>query len=254
MPEHPSFQSIDHRPWPLPATRWNWRQSWLDLAFLHYRVEADAMRQLIPKELEIQEFDGSAWVGVVPFRMAGVMRRGIPDMPGFSSFLELNVRTYVEHRGRPGVWFFSLDTNSWPFVFGGRYVYGLPYHPARMRQTVSDGWHTFASARRDGRASFLARYRPTGETGFANAGGFEHWATERYCLYSHGARRGLERVDVHHAPWPLRKAEAEISDCEILSAAGIRLEGQNPVCHFSTGVHVVSYPIEKLRNLPGPLL
>lgn len=251
---HPSLQRIDHRPWPLPALEWNWRQSWTDLAFIHYRVEKSVLQRLLPEGLMPQEFEGSAWVGVVPFRMAGVMRRGLPDVPGFSSFLELNVRTYVEYQGRAGVWFFSLDTNSWPFVFGGRHVYGLPYHPAKMRQEVADGWNQFSSQRRGGNASFSARYRPQGEIGFAEAGSFEHWATERYCLYSHSSRRGMERVDVHHAPWPLRRAEVEIRENTLLDAAGISTDDSAPVYHFSSGVHVISYPIEKLRSVPEPLV
>lgn len=93
---HESLPHLDHRPWPLPDKPWAWRQSWLELAFIHYRVTAVSIRQLIPPTLTIQEFDRSAWVGLVPFRMAGVMRRGLPDIPGVSTFPELNLRTYVE--------------------------------------------------------------------------------------------------------------------------------------------------------------
>lgn len=247
---HESFQYLEHRPWPLPEVEWNWRQSWMDLAFIHYRVDSRAIAKFLPHNLTIQEHDGSAWVGVVPFKMSGVMRRPFPDMPGFSNFLELNVRTYVERDGKPGVWFFSLDTNSLPFVFGGRYVYGLPYHHARQRLTTDDVWQHFTSTRISSDASFDARYHPTGDLYFAEKGSFDHWATERYCLYSYSKRRGTERVDVHHAPWPLQRAEAEIRDIGILKAAGIDPLDSSPVCHFSRGVHVVSYPIEKLTTPP----
>jgi uncharacterized protein len=115
---HESLRYLDHRPWPLPTTPWAWRQSWLDLAFIHYRVATSALRTIVPAGLTVQEFDGSAWVGLVPFRMAGVMRRGLPDIPGFSMFPKLNLRTYVERDGKPGVWFFSLDAASWPIVLG----------------------------------------------------------------------------------------------------------------------------------------
>ncbi len=204
------------------------------------------MKNMLPPGLELQQFDGSAWVGLVPFRMSGVMRRHLPDMPPFSSFPELNLRTYVEAGGKPGVWFFSLDADCWPIVFGGRHVYGLPYHAARMSQKHEDGWISFSSVRRSGGVAFQARYRPVVERFQAEPGSFEHWASERYCLYSHGRRRGLERVEVQHPPWPLQRAEVEIEHSEILQAAGIEPLGE-PVCHFSPGVHVVSYPIEKLR-------
>lgn len=78
---HFSLLNVDHRPWPLPAGPWRWRQSWLDATFLHYRVDIRELRPLIPSELRIQEFDGTAWVGLVPFRMADVMRRPFPVIP-----------------------------------------------------------------------------------------------------------------------------------------------------------------------------
>jgi len=244
---HSALREVDHRPWPLPESGWTWRQSWLDLAFIHYRVVSDRLRKLIPHEVVLQEFDGSAWVGLVPFRMAGVMKRPLPDLPGFSEFPELNLRTYVEVGGKPGVWFFSLDAASWPVVFGGRNFYGLPYFSAKMRQERVDGWWDYSSRRRSGFARFSAWYPSIGDVFFAEQGTFEHWAAERYCLYSGGAGRGLSRVEVHHAPWPLQRAEVEIEACELLQAAGIEPTGDAPVCHFSRGVDVISFGVEKLR-------
>ena len=199
---HPAFESVAHRPWPLPAREWTWRQSWLDLAFVHYRVSSREIRELIPAQLHIQEFDGSAWLGLVPFRMTGVMRRPLPDIPLFSSFPELNLRTYVEFEGKPGVWFFSLDAASWPVVFGGRRIYGLPYFSARMQIEQNAGWYDFSSERRSSPAKFKARYRPLSESFFPRLGTFEHWAVERYCLYAASKDHRISRVEVQHAPWP----------------------------------------------------
>ena len=242
---HPALLTVVHRPWPLPKRKWKWRQSWLDLAFIHYRADARKLRPLLPAGLQLQEFDGSAWVGLVPFRMAGVMRRPFPDIPHFSSFPELNLRTYVEFEGKPGVWFFSLDADSWPIVFGGRRIYNLPYFSARMRQHFGEGWYSYSSVRRSGGAHFKARYRPVGDVFTAATGTFEHWATERYCLYSFSDRRGLERVEVHHAPWPLQRAEVVIEQSSILAAAGLVPLADEPVIHFSSGVHVVSFTPEE---------
>lgn len=241
---HPALRSVEHRPWPLPESAWTWRQSWVDLAFIHYRVPGDHLRRLLPRGLTLQEFDGSAWVGLVPFRMAGVMKRPLPNMPGFSEFPELNLRTYVEAGGKPGVWFFSLDAASWPVVWGGRNLYGLPYFLAKMQQTRAGGWWNYSSRRNSGCARFEARYRPAGEVFYAQPGTFEHWAAERYCLYSGSDDRGLRRVNVHHVPWPLQRAEVEIQTCEMLTAAGIEPTGDVPVCHFSAGVDVISYRVE----------
>src|SRR5690606_23097445 len=113
----PAFQSIEHRPWPLQKSKWIWSLSWLDLAVGHYRIDAKQINHRLPDGLKLQEFDGTAWVGLVPFRMAGVMRRPFPDLPPFTTFPELNLRTYVEKDGKPGVWFFSLDADCRPLVW-----------------------------------------------------------------------------------------------------------------------------------------
>jgi uncharacterized protein len=186
--------------------------------------------------------------------MAGVMRRPWPDIPYFSSFPELNLRTYVEADGKPGVWFFSLDADSLPIVLGGRLIYNLPYFTARMRQKWSAERCMFTSARRSSDASFAASYRPLGEVFFTKPGSFEHWATERYCLYSLSKGQGLCRVEVHHAPWPLQSAEVSIEQCSIFSAVGLEPLKTQPICHFSSGVHVVSFPKQTAAQpIRGPI-
>ncbi|MEO8501940.1 MAG: DUF2071 domain-containing protein, partial [Vicinamibacteria bacterium] len=82
---HPALTRLDHRPWPIPPRAWTWRQSWRDLLFAHWPIEARALRPLIPEGLKVQESDGTAWIGVVPFRMTGVMRRHLPDLPWISA-------------------------------------------------------------------------------------------------------------------------------------------------------------------------
>lgn len=238
---HPALHQVDHRPWPLPRHDWKWRQSWLNLAFIHYRVPPAKIKPLLPARVRLQEFDGSAWIGLVPFCMARVMRRPFPDLPPFSSFPELNVRTYVEVGGKPGVWFFSLDADSWLAVFGGRHIYNLPYFSASMQLRRDHSGFAFRSVRRLGHARFAARYCPAGDVFFPEPGTFEHWATERYCLYSFSPRRGVARVEVHHAPWPLQRAELDVQECSVLASANISPLEQRPVCHFSTGVDVISF-------------
>jgi uncharacterized protein YqjF (DUF2071 family) len=251
---HRLLRETAHRPWPLPRRGWAWRQSWLDLAFVHYRVDPAQLRQRLPAGLQLQEFDGSAWVGLVPFRMAGVTRRPLPSFPQLSSFHELNLRTYVEADGRPGVWFLSLDADSRLAVLGGRRFYGVPYFHARITQVARDGWFEYSCARRGGGAIFRGRYRPVGGPFIPARGSFGHWAAERYCLYSNAPGGGLARVDVHHAPWPLQEAEVEIRESSMLAAAGIVPAEGRPRSHFSTGVDVLTYSLEEMperSNDPG---
>ena len=121
----PGVPDLRRRPWVM-------RMRWVDLLFAHWAVDADALRTKLPDGLELDLYDGQAWLGIVPFVMEDVGPRGLPAPPAAGRFPELNVRTYVRHEGRPGVWFLSLDAASRPAVEGARTGFGLPYFHATM--------------------------------------------------------------------------------------------------------------------------
>jgi uncharacterized protein len=230
------FKHIDHRPWPLRSGMWVMAQRWHDLLFAHWPVPVDAVRPLVPATLEIETFDGRAWVGVIPFRMTGVRLRGLPALPGVSAFPELNVRTYVRHGDRPGVWFFSLDAASAVAVTVARAWFALPYFRADMLTRHEDGGVYYSSARthRDApRGTFEARYAPVGAAARADKGTLDHFLTERYCLYAADPRGRVWRGDIHHRPWPLQPARAEFAHNTMADAAGLRLPDVEPVLHFA---------------------
>ena len=140
---------------------------WLDLLFAHWPVPLDVLRPLIPAGLELDTFDGQAWLGVVPFRMEDVGPRFLPAPPGPGAFPELNVRTYVTRRGRGGVWFLSLDAASRLAVEGARAAFHLPYVHARMSSSVDDaGWVGYAlGAHRRSGSRRRRSWRATGRAG-----------------------------------------------------------------------------------------
>lgn len=247
---HPAFTRADHRPWGLPERPWSWRQSWLDLLFLHWPVPVKVLRPLVPAELEIQEFDGTSWVGVVPFRMVGVTRRYLPDLPWVSAFPEFNVRLYVEAGGKPGVWFLSLDATNPLAVWAARRFFHLPYHRADI-EIVRHGHRLHYDARRrDGTVGFRARYEPVGAVYESRPGTLEHWLTERYCLYAKRPDGVLLRNDVHHVPWPLQRSEAHVTLNTLLEPHGIGVTGA-PLCHFARRVDVVVWNAERCRTGSG---
>src|ERR671936_594385 len=127
-----SLEATEHRPWPLRRRSWLLGQSWEDLLFVHWRVDADTVRKLVPPGLSVDEHDGSAWLGVTPFEITGFRFRGTLPLPVVSSFPEINVRTYVTAEDKPGIWFFSLDTSSHVAAQAARRAYRLPYHHARI--------------------------------------------------------------------------------------------------------------------------
>ncbi len=235
------------------------RQVWHDLLFAHWPIPPDALRPLIPPGLTLDMFDGQAWLGIVPFRMSGIRARFLPALPWFSAFPELNVRTYVVAEDRPGVWFFSLDAGNPIAVAVARRAYHLPYFNARIRLVrepllfnVSGppDWIAYTSARTHRHAtpaSFAARYHPIDGVRPAQRGTLEHWLTERYCLYAADRAGRLYRGEIHHAPWPLQPAEAEISTNTMATAAGISLPTTHPLLHFARRLDVLIWALQPLR-------
>ena len=240
---HPALASRDHRPWPLPSGPWLWEQVWNDLAFLHWPVPASLVAPLIPSGLTVDEYDGHAWIAVVPFWMSGVTMRGVPPIPGLSAFPELNVRTYVRHGDRPGIWFFSLDAASRLTVFGGRLLFSLPYFYASMHVEECEG-RVHYSSMRSADARFVGSYRATGPVQKTAPGSLEHFLTERYRLYA-AHRDELSFADIHHMPWPLQRAEVETERNDMLAANRLSADGA-PIVHFAKRLDVVIWPLQRL--------
>ncbi|MFO1045298.1 MAG: DUF2071 domain-containing protein [Planctomycetaceae bacterium] len=246
---HIAFSRLDHRPWPVPNAAWTWRQNWKDLLFAHWPIPAAELQRLVPKGLRIQEFDGTSWIGVVPFRMTGVMRRPLPDLPGVSAFPELNLRIYVEYEGKPGVWFLSLDAANSLAVWGARTFFHLPYFLADITHRETSAGFEFKSSRQktSERIDVTANYRPTSAPFEATPGTLEHFLVERYCLYAQSKDGRLFRGDVHHVPWPLQHAGGEVRAEALFKPHGLAIGSDAPLLHFSRGVDVVVWSLTQLR-------
>lgn len=223
-----------HRPWPMPDAPWVMTQTWNDLLFAHWPVDKAALRALVPPTFELDLFDGQAWVGVVPFHMTNVAPRFVPALPWVSAFPELNVRTYVRVADKPGVFFFSLDAGNALAVHTARTLLNLPYYTADMT-VAARGGETHYQSRRSGPpiAEFTAAYQGMGDRRPPVRGTLEFFLTERYCLYAVNRQYAAYRLDIHHPPWPLESAAAQISSNTMADAAGIRLPGMAPLLHFA---------------------
>ncbi len=250
------LSTVAHRPYPLPTGPWRMTQCWHDLLFAHWPIAADAMARLLPAGLEVDTFDHYAWAGVVPFWMDQVRIRMIGNrcitIPGTAEFCELNLRTYVRSKvtGLRGVYFFSLDASSALAVLGARTLFHLPYFLAAMqRHAEPAGTVHYSSKRLLTRRSigFEAKYRSLQPTPMPGAAGtLEHFLTERYCLFTPHAGRILVG-HIHHLPWPLEPAEAEIIRNELPAAHGISLPDRPPVLHFARELQVYLWSLREDR-------
>lgn len=232
------------------------KQTWSELLFLHWQVAEADLRPLVPTGLDIDTFEGRAWVGLVPFTVTGARPRFVPPLPFVSDFHEVNVRTYVHHHGRdPGVWFFSLDASRALVAEAAKRLYHLPYRHAEIEMSVSERRAVppapgrrlieFVCRRVEGYPPDLDVAYGAGDVPRAAAPGtLDHFLVERYILYAASAD-GLHRARVHHAPYPLQPGVVErLARESLVAAAGIRRPGTDPLAHYASRVDVEIWPLE----------
>jgi hypothetical protein len=244
---HAILDETAHRPWPKPRQPWIMSQTWNDLLFAHWPIDIAVLRPKVPAALELDLFEGQAWLGVVPFHMTNVAPRFTPAIPWLSAFPELNVRTYVRSGSKPGVYFFSLDASNPVAVHTARVVFHLPYYTADMHVDVSGDRVRYRSHRRgDSRCVFEAEYRATGPAAPPRPASLEEFLTERYCLYADDSSGRLHRLEIHHPPWPLQPAEAVMTRNTMSEAAGISLPAGTPLLHFSKRQDMVAWQMHRI--------
>jgi uncharacterized protein len=248
------------------------RQNWGRLLFIHWPIPVELLRPMIPAQLSIDTFDGSAWIGVVPFTMWGIRASFLPAIPGTSAFNELNVRTYVHLNGVPGVWFFSLDAANRLAVWGARTFYHLPYFKAEM-DLVREGkaiqysssrsdaltYNEFFDGERKGFPSELnsdsieslprARLHASWTVGeplpTADSDSLRFFLTERYCLYSFHHQR-LYRSRIFHEPWPLRAAQLNSCTSTMIESLGLPSPKGEPVLAYAEAISVDIWPLKRV--------
>ncbi|MBI1304318.1 MAG: DUF2071 domain-containing protein [Phycisphaera sp.] len=210
-------------------------QTWRDLVFVHWEVDAAAIDALLPRELEPDLFGGRAFIALVPFRMTGIRAVWLPPIPGTDRTLETNVRTYVRRRGAgaeaiPAVWFFSLEAESTLAVKVARSMYGLPYFKASMRYARELRCEGVESARAEStrlwpepapaRSLVEADFDHAAPFAEAAAGTLEHFLVERYALYARHRGR-LTHAVVRHSPYRIRAGVLRAVDAGLVEAAGV---------------------------------
>ena len=214
---------------------------------MHWQIEPELMRPLIPEGLEIDTFDGSAWIAIVPFTMWDIRAFPpyVPAMPGLNAMHELNVRTYVHFKGTPGVWFFSLDCNNAAAVFGARKFYYLPYYNAELDLDQVNATINYSNQRTDEPA---ARFQATWNIGSplptSEPGSLEFFLTERYCLFSHN-KGDLYRSQIHHQPWPLQTATIKQHSSTMIGVLGLPEPTDTPLLHYAEELAVDIWMLEK---------
>jgi uncharacterized protein YqjF (DUF2071 family) len=234
-----------------PATGpWLWSQHWLDLFFAHWPVRVTDLRRHVPAALDIDTWEGSAWVSLVAFRLEGIRRRWLPSAGFLTNSLELNLRTYVRYRGEPAICFLSIHAGKRLLVRLARWATPLSYEFARMSYDWRDGLAAFHAHRPgdNGDLTFAASFTPLAGASQARAGSLDDWLLERYCLYAQDQKGTLFRTVVEHPPWAVQAVTAEVTANTMGPPFEIAVASGPAVVHYSKGVRAFIWPFSAVRT------
>ncbi|MGP4062475.1 YqjF family protein [Halobacillus sp. H74] len=235
-----------HRSSPLPNGKWLMSQRWESLLFTHFSIPDNSLQEFIPEELELDCYQGEAWVTILPFEVSDMHFRNSPSLPYLQNYLELNVRTYVKRNGIPGLYFFSLDANKLLAVLGARMT-TLPYYYAQMVLNKSGNTFHFQSKRRGKRKATLeAAYRPHSSLWVPDQGSLDSWLLERYYAWKFN-RNSIVEVGIHHLPWNIQKVEANIQTFQMTPFDFESIREGKLLFHFSPVKRVLFWPIKIIK-------
>lgn len=213
-----------------PAFNWVWSQQWQDVLFLHWRISECSLRPHVPQELEIDTYEGNAWVSVVLFRLK-VRPRGLPFLPFVSELVEVNLRTYVSYRGKPGVIFLNVHADNRMAVAVAKLFTPVPYRRTMIDYRFATNRGAFSS--RVMESTFQMR---SGAVEEAKRDSLDEFLLERYRLYAIGRDGELLHAEVKHPRWRTERVDAQIESNHLGDEFGLKLSMVPEHAHFSAGV------------------
>ena len=232
------LKTNDHRPWDLPLKKWKYYQEWNDVIFLHWKVDTHQLRKLVPNELEIDLFEGDAWVSLVAFTMERIRPRNLPSFPPISNFHEINIRTYVKSNSKSGVYFLSIEGGTQSSCLIAKKLSQLPYRYSKMNRQKDQ----YASENNIYNDKLDLAYT-IGEK-LNTKTPLEMWLTERYALFQ-DTKDTINEFDIHHIEWPIHKIEFE--ELNVDYPRFDKLLNNTPhLCQYSPGVKVVAWDKQKI--------
>jgi len=227
---------IEKRRWP-----WLGQQNWKDVLFIHTPFMHHVLRPFVPKPFEIDMYDGRSWVSIVLFKATHSRLRYMPSPVSYPPFYQMNIRTYVKFGSEPGVYFFSINTNSELVNCGGRFV-SLPFQNANINIQQSQDTFYFEVNRRtnsNNNMLFKAAYEPLLASITPRADTLPHFLTERYCIWMIQGKR-IVKAPIFHSHWNLHDVKLSIKECKGLPFSF----SEDTIAHYNAFKHAVIHPFE----------
>ncbi|HMC10185.1 MAG TPA: DUF2071 domain-containing protein [Pirellulaceae bacterium] len=237
-----------------------WLQHWTDVLFLHFPVASNELAPPLPRRLEIDTFDSQAWLSYVFFRLR-LRPSGLPFVPRLSSLIELNVRTYVRHRGQSGIFFLRMYANNRWAIRAARLLTPLCYEPATMSDTrfASGSRHIECRPAKSEAGVLAVDFSAQRAPAEALPGSLDAWLLERYRLFVGNRDGSLSAADVDHPPWRASPVKLTALDHSFSNSLGYHLAAQPEAMHYSPGVaarfnafHVVAAADTKAMKVHRP--
>jgi hypothetical protein len=230
-----------HRPWKIPTENWKFYQEWNNAIFLHYQVDLTELKKFVPKELEIDLFDGKPWVSVVAFTMEKIRPKNLPYFPPISTFHEINVRTYIKSNTKTGVYFLSIEGGKKISCRVAKEISELPYRYSKIKRTNKE----YESKNPEFNDSLDIEF--TIGKGVAKKSELDRWLTERYALFQ-DTDKWINEFEIHHLEWPI--SEIDLHTLKLYYPRFKKLINDKPIkSHYSKGVKVIAWEKKQKSRL-----
>ncbi|MAU76177.1 MAG: hypothetical protein CL831_04795 [Crocinitomicaceae bacterium] len=227
----------DHRPWEIPAENWKYYQEWNHSIFLHWEVDLEDLKKFVPKELDIDLFEGKPWVSVVAFTMEKIRPKNLPSFAPISNFDEINIRTYIRSNNKTGVYFLSIEGGTKLSCKIAKGISELPYRFSKMKRSPNkfESWNSEFNDRLE------VEYKVGGVVSKKTA--LDKWLTERYALFQ-DSEDSMNEFDIHHLEWPIQ--EIDLTKIKVNYPRFDTLLKNDPhKMRYSSGVKVMAWGMNK---------
>ena len=230
------LNTTNHRPWKMPTRSWKFYQEWNHAIFLHWQVELSELKKFVPKELEIDLFEGKPWVSLVAFTMEKIRPRFMPAFSPVSNFNEINIRTYIKSKHKTGVYFLSIEGGKRASCFLARAISELPYRYSKIKRKPG----SFVSENTTLGDSIEIEFN-IGQK--QNKEELDDWLTERYALFQE-TKKAINEYEIHHLEWPINELTLKKTDINYRRFSNL-IKTEPDKTQYSKGVKVIAWKKKK---------
>jgi uncharacterized protein YqjF (DUF2071 family) len=233
LTEQELLLQTSHRPYNLPDTPYIGYQQWQDVVFLHCKVPAALLLPSLPAGLELDTYEGEAWVSLVAFCIPVLSPRYFFYRPSLHNLKEINIRTYVKNQQHPGIFMLHMAADHHLFVWLSRLFFALPYEKA----VIGTAKGIYQCAHK----AFHFDISYTSGIPIDHKKPLDEWLTERYALFTFSGKK-LYRIDIHHMPWKLKTIHLPFAYFSFNHAQFSISEKNIALAHYGSTQQVLNWP------------